>query len=74
MGGTAVFGADYTESGAATFGTISGTITFAAGAATATVTLTPMAGNDFAKGDQSVVLTVAAGAGYGIGSGRRRDG
>ena len=41
VGGTAVLGIDYTESGADSFGATSGTITFAPGIATATVTLAP---------------------------------
>src|SRR5262249_53299791 len=62
-----VYGSDYTESGAASFSATAGTVTFAAGSATATVTVTPMAG-DVIDGDQSVILAVSAGTGYAIAS------
>ncbi len=65
VGGTAIFGIDYTESGADTFGATSGTVTFAAGSATATVTLNPIA-DGVADGDETAVLTLAAGTGYAI--------
>ncbi len=69
VGGTAVFGTDYNESGAASFGATSGTVTFAPGSATATVTVTPIAdGDSGVEGDQSVVLTVSAGTGYAVSS------
>ena len=73
VGGTAVFGTDYNESGAASFGATSGTVTFAPGSATATVTVTPIAdGDSGVEGDQSVVLTVSAGTGYAVSSPRLR--
>jgi uncharacterized membrane protein YkoI len=68
VGGTAAFGTDYTESGAASFGASSGTVTFAPGSATASVTIMPMVNNDVDESNQSVILTVAAGGAYGIGS------
>ena len=43
VGGTAAFGTDYTQTGAATFTRPTGTVTFAAGSPTATVTIDPTA-------------------------------
>ena len=65
VGGTAIFGTDYTESGADSFGATSGAVTFAGGSATATVTLNPIA-DGVADGDETAVLTLAAGTGYAI--------
>ena len=68
VGGTATFGgvgADYTESGAATFGASSGTATFGIGSSTATVTIDPTA-DSVVEPDETVVLTLTAGAGYNI--------
>jgi serralysin len=41
VGGTATFNTDYTQTGAATFTATDGTVTFAAGSSTATVTVDP---------------------------------
>lgn len=59
LGGTATAGSDYA--------TITGPITIAAGSATKTVTVTPVddAGVEPAE---TVVLTIAAGSGYNVGS------
>src|SRR5206468_442428 len=67
VGGTATFGIDYTTSGAASFGASPGTVTFAAGESAATVTVDPTA-DTTVEPDETVVLTVAAGSGYTIGS------
>jgi uncharacterized repeat protein (TIGR01451 family) len=64
VGGTAAFGTDYTQSGAATFSASSGTVTFLAGSTTATVTIDPTA-DTTVELDESVTLTVASGTGYG---------
>ena len=56
VGGTAAFGTDYAQSGAASFGSSSGTVTFAAGTATAAVTLDPVADTDI-EANETVVLT-----------------
>ncbi len=66
VGGTAAFGTDYNETGAASFGATSGTVTFAAGSATATVTLNPIV-DGVADGNETAVLTLSAGTGYAIG-------
>ena len=62
IAGTATQGTDYTVGGGAT-----GTITFAAGAATATVTVDPTADTSV-ESDETVALTLAAGTGYTIGT------
>jgi hypothetical protein len=62
IGGTAIVDVDYTQSGATSFsGT--GTVTFAPGAATATVTIDPKA-DSTPESDETVFLQVQAGAGY----------
>jgi CSLREA domain-containing protein len=61
--GTAQFGADYTQTGAATFTTTSGTVTFGAGNTTATVTLDPST-DSLAEADETAILTVTSGSGY----------
>src|SRR5262249_22628646 len=66
VGGTATFGgagSDYTQSGAATFTSTTGTVTFAAGSTKAAVTITPTA-DTTVEPDETVVLTVAARTGY----------
>src|SRR4029079_7738446 len=65
IGGTATFNNDYTQTGAATFVPPSGTVTFAAGSSTATVTVDPTADTN-AEPDETVILTVAAGTGYNV--------
>jgi parallel beta-helix repeat protein len=59
LGGTAVNGTDYAS--------LSGTLTIPAGAASATVTVTPI--DDTAvEGNETVILTVSADAAYTVGS------
>jgi hypothetical protein len=70
VGGSATFGAspnDYTQTGAATFTTTSGSVTFGAGSSTATVTINPEA-DTTVEPDETVDLTVTSGAGYNVGS------
>ena len=67
VGGTATFNTDYTQTGAATFTAIDGTVTFGAGNSTATVTVDPSA-DVTAEPDETVILTLAAGADYNIGT------
>ena len=67
VGGTATFNTDYTQTGAATFGATTGTVTFAAGSLTATVTVDPSA-DLTVEPDETVILTVTAGSGYTIGA------
>jgi len=59
LGGTAQNGTDYQQVGAS--------VTIAAGASSATVTVTPIDDNQV-EGDETVVLTVSADAAYDIGS------
>ena len=59
IGGTATSGTDYTGA--------TGTVSFAAGIATATVTVDPTP-DTTVEPDETVILTVTAGAGYTVGS------
>jgi hypothetical protein len=68
VGGTASFTEpDYTQTGAATYTNTSGTVNFGPGSSTAMVTIDPTA-DTTAEPDETVVLTVTAGAGYNVGS------
>jgi uncharacterized delta-60 repeat protein len=67
VGGTATFGDDYTQTGAASFDATSGTVVIAAGQTTATVTVDPTA-DPTVEPDETVILTVTAGAGYTVGT------
>ncbi|MFM6443821.1 MAG: cadherin domain-containing protein, partial [Dolichospermum sp.] len=65
VSGTAIFNSDYTQTGATAYTTTTGTVTFAAGASTATVTIDPT--NDAeVESDETVALTLASGTGYSI--------
>src|SRR4030095_14214227 len=66
VGGTATFSTDYTQTGAATFAPPNGTVTFADGALTTTVTIDPVA-DGTVEPDETVLLTVVAGTGYTVG-------
>ena len=67
VGGSASFPGDYSQSGATTFTPPTATVTFGVGSSTATVTVTPL--TDCAvEGSETVVFTVQAGTGYGVGS------
>ncbi|MBC1197743.1 choice-of-anchor C family protein, partial [Microcystis aeruginosa BLCCF158] len=67
VGGTATFNTDYTQTGAASFTSTTGTVTFAAGSDTATVTLDPTA-DTTVESDETVALTLASGTGYTVGT------
>jgi hypothetical protein len=67
VGGDATFGTDYTQSGADTFTSSAGTVTFAAGDSTATVTIDPSP-DTTVESDETVILTVVSGVGYNVGS------
>ncbi|HKY42128.1 MAG TPA: Calx-beta domain-containing protein [Pyrinomonadaceae bacterium] len=67
INGTATFNTDYTQTGAATFAPPNGTVVFAPGSPTATVTVDPTT-DTTVEPDETVTLTVAAGTGYGIGA------
>ncbi len=66
VGGTAAFGSDYTQVGAASFNSTSGMVIFAAGSATATVTLNPTVDNAV-ESDETIIFTVTAATGYTAG-------
>jgi Ca2+-binding RTX toxin-like protein len=70
VGGTAAYappGGDYQTDNPLTFTTTAGTVTFLAGSSTATVTADPFGDADL-EPNETVILTVTAGAGYSIGS------
>jgi len=67
VGGTATFSTDYTQSGAATFTSKTGTVTFAANATTAKVTIDPTA-DTIVESNETVALTLASGTGYAVGT------
>ncbi len=61
LGGTATLNTDYTRTGT------TNTVTFAAGSSTATVTVDPTA-DTTVEPDETVILTLASGTGYTIGT------
>ena len=61
--GTAVFAADYGQTGAASFSSSTGTVTIPAGNNSATVTVNPFV-DTVVEANETVTLTVAAGVGY----------
>ncbi|MCZ8025930.1 MAG: calcium-binding protein, partial [Microcystis sp. LE19-10.1B] len=61
IGGTATLNTDYTRTGT------TNTVTFAANSATATVTVDPTA-DTTVESDETVILTLAAGTGYTVGT------
>ncbi|NCS31494.1 MAG: hypothetical protein GPJ18_24460, partial [Microcystis aeruginosa F13-15] len=63
VGGTATFNTDYTQTGAASFTATTGTVTFAVGLSTATVTIDPTA-DTIVEADETVILTLISGTGY----------
>ena len=67
VAGSATFNTDYTETGAASFTTATGTVTIGAGSSSAAVTITPSGDTDL-ESNETVDLTVAAGTGYDAGS------
>ena len=67
VGGTAIFGTDYSQSGATTFTSTTGTVTFNPGDTTKTITFDPTADNAV-EGSETITLTVIVGTGYSIGS------
>jgi autotransporter-associated beta strand protein len=68
VGGTATFKTDYAQSGAATFvGGGAGSVTFGSGQLTATVMIDPN-GDTTPELDETVILTLASGLGYTLGT------
>jgi autotransporter-associated beta strand protein len=67
IGGTAAFTTDYNQFGANSFTNTTGSITFAANSATATLTITPAA-DTITEPDEIVELTLVGNSTYSIGS------
>ncbi len=67
VGGTATFSSDYTQTGATTFSSTTGTVAFAAGATTATVTI-HVTDDILFEADETVILTVTSGSTYLVGT------
>ncbi|HEY9690816.1 MAG TPA: Calx-beta domain-containing protein, partial [Oculatellaceae cyanobacterium] len=67
VSGTATFNTDYTQTGAASFTDTAGSITFAAGASTKTLTIDPTADTTI-ESNETLALTLATGTGYTIGT------
>jgi CSLREA domain-containing protein len=67
IGGTADFGTDYGQSGAASYTATTGSVTFTGTNATAVVTIDPTPDSSV-EADETVVLTLAPGSGYTIAS------
>jgi len=67
VGGTATFNTDYTQTGAASFTSTTGTVTFTANATKATVIVDPTA-DTTVESNETVALTLATGTGYTIGT------
>ncbi|MBD2665694.1 calcium-binding protein [Richelia sinica FACHB-800] len=67
IGGTATFNTDYTQTSATSFTGTTGSITFAAGSSTKTLTIDPTADTTL-ESNETVALTLAAGSGYTIGT------
>ncbi|GCA80091.1 Calx-beta domain-containing protein [Microcystis aeruginosa] len=61
LGGTATLNTDYTRTGT------TNTVTFVAGSSTATVTIDPTA-DTIVESDETVILTLASGTGYTVGT------
>ena len=67
VGGTATLGNDYTQSGATSFTSTLGSISFEKGITTATLKIDPTA-DTTVESDETVILTLATGTGYVIGT------
>ena len=65
VSGTATFNSDYSQTGATTFTTTTGTVTFAAGASTATLSLDPSI-DSLLEADETISLTLLPGTGYSV--------
>ncbi|HEY9690604.1 MAG TPA: Calx-beta domain-containing protein [Oculatellaceae cyanobacterium] len=67
VAGTATFDSDYTQIGATNFNSTTGTITFAVGSDTATLTIDPTVDSLF-EADEALSLTLASSANYNRGT------
>ncbi len=65
VGGLAILGSDYSQSGATTFNGTSGTVSFDVGQATATVTIAPTA-DQFLEFDETVLLMLVPSLGINV--------
>jgi hypothetical protein len=65
--GTATLNTDYSQSGATSFTATTGSITFAPGSNTATLTLNPTADN-IIEANETISLTLTNGTGYNVGT------
>lgn len=73
VSGTATFNNDYTQSGASSFNATTGSIAFATGANTATLTIDPT-GDTVFEPDETVGIEVGTGTGYNIGTAAKATG
>lgn len=67
VGGTASFGSDYTRIGSNPFTAANGSVTFAANASTATLTLDPIADTRL-ENNETIDITLTNGNGYNLGT------
>ena len=67
VSGAAVFGSDYTQSGASSFSTIMGTVSFGFGQMTAILVINPTS-DSTVESNEEVTLSVIGGTGYSIGA------
>ncbi|MFM6670425.1 MAG: Calx-beta domain-containing protein, partial [Dolichospermum sp.] len=67
VSGSATFNNDYVQRGASSFGTTTGSVTFAAGSRVFILSLDPSS-DVVSDGNETVALTLAAGTGYEVGS------
>ena len=67
VSGTALYIADYMQTGAASFNSLSGTVVIPEGSTTAQVTVDPTP-DLFEEADDTLILTVTTGTGYTVGS------
>ncbi|ELR96422.1 Calx-beta domain-containing protein [Gloeocapsa sp. PCC 73106] len=66
--GDAIFSTDYTQTGASSFGSTTGTVNFAAGSATATVTVDPIADSTQEFNESVILQLTGGGTNYTIGN------
>ncbi|MFM6257368.1 MAG: hypothetical protein ACKPFD_06955, partial [Dolichospermum sp.] len=67
VSGSATFNNDYVQRGASSFGTTTGSVTFAAGSSVFILSLDPSS-DLVSDGNETVALTLAAGTGYSVGT------
>jgi hypothetical protein len=67
VSGNATLNSDYEQRGATSFGTTTGSVTFAAGSSVVILSLDPSS-DAVSDGNETVALTLAAGTGYSVGT------